>query len=158
MIQSLTPKTQPYGFQMPHEHAAPRSVERAGVEVIEAIFCFETHVGKSFGVVRLTPTTTDTNQLKAWSLLTKLEEIKGYEEQLDRNRPSGETYSRDFRGPNWLDLRQIEVNYEERSPVVVVIGAGQAGLSIAARLRQLNVGEEPTGALRWGRLPKLQSR
>ncbi|GIT19754.1 MAG: hypothetical protein CM1200mP39_25600 [Dehalococcoidia bacterium] len=60
MIQSLTPKTQPYGLQIPHDHAAPRSVERAGVEVIEAIFCFETRVGKSFGVVRLTPTTTET--------------------------------------------------------------------------------------------------
>ena len=30
MMQSLTPKTQPYGFQIPHDHAAPRSVERAG--------------------------------------------------------------------------------------------------------------------------------
>ena len=72
-------------------------------------------------------------------MLTKLEEIKGFEEQLDRNRPSGESYSRDFKGPNWRDLRDIDVRYEERSPAVIVIGAGQAGLSIAARLRQLNV-------------------
>ncbi len=71
--------------------------------------------------------------------MTKLEEIKGFEERLGDNRPSGEAYSRDFKGPNWLDLRQIEVSYEERSPSVVVIGAGQAGLSIAARLRQLKV-------------------
>ena len=139
MIQSLTPKTQPHGFQIPHDHAAPRSVERAGVEVIEAIFCFETPVGKSFGVVRLTPTSTEPHQLKAWSLLTKLEEIKGFEEQLDRNRPTGKSFSRNFNEPNWLDLRQIEVNYEERNPSVVVIGAGQAGLSIAARLKQLDV-------------------
>ena len=116
LIQSLTPETRPYGFQITQDHAAPRSVARAGVEVIEAIFCFETYVGKSFGVVRLKSPANNSDQLKAWSLLTKLEEIKGYEEQLDRNRPSGETYSRDFRGPNWLDLRQIEVNYEERSP------------------------------------------
>ena len=139
MIQSLTPKTQPYGFQIPHDHAAPRSVERAGVEVIEAIFCFETRVGKSFGVVRLTPTKSETHQLKAWSLLTKLEEIKGFEEKLDRNRPTGKSFSRNFNEPNWLDLRQIEVNYEERNPSVIVIGAGQAGLSIAARLKQLDV-------------------
>ena len=138
MIQSLTPKTQPYGLQIPHDHATPRSVERAGVEVIEAIFCFETCVGKSFGVVRLTPTTTETHQLKAWSLLTKLEEIKGFEEQLDRNRPTGKSFSRNFNGPNWLDLRQIEVSYEERNPSVVVIGAGQAGLSIAARLKPVS--------------------
>ncbi len=139
MIQSLTPETQPYGFQIPHDHAPPRSVARAGIEVIEAIFCFETSVGKSFGVVRLTPTINETDQLKAWSLLTKLEEIKGFEEQLNRNRPSGKSFSRNFNGPNWLDLRRIEVSYEERSPSVVVIGAGQAGLSVAARLKQLNV-------------------
>ena len=139
MIQSFTPDTQPYGFRIPQDHAAPRSVIRAGVEVIEAIFSFETRVGRSLGVIRLTPVTKNSDQFKAWSLLTKLEEIKGFEEQLDHKRPSGESYSRDFKGPNWRDLRQIEVSYEERSPSVVVIGAGQAGLSIAARLRQLKV-------------------
>jgi len=139
LIQSFTPDTRPYGFQITQDHAAPRAVARAGVEVIEAIFCFETRVGRCFGVIRLTPPTSNTDPLKAWSLLTKLEEIKGFEEQLDRNRPSGESYSRDFKGPNWRDLRDIDVRYEERSPAVIVIGAGQAGLSIAARLRQLNV-------------------
>ena len=139
LIQSFTPDTRPYGLQITQDHAAPRAVARAGVEVIEAIFCFETRVGRCFGVIRLTPPTSNTDPLKAWSLLTKLEEIKGFEEQLDRNRPSGESYSRDFKGPNWRDLRDIDVRYEERSPAVVVIGAGQAGLSIAARLRQLNV-------------------
>ena len=139
LIESFTPDTRPYGFQITQDHAAPRAVARAGVEVIEAIFCFETRVGRCFGVIRLTPPTSNTDQLKAWSLLTKLEEIKGFEERLDRNRPSGESYSRDFKGPNWRDLRDIDVRYEERSPAVVVIGAGQAGLSIAARLRQLNV-------------------
>ena len=139
LIESFTPDTRPYGFQITQDHAAPRAVARAGVEVIEAIFCFETRVGRCFGVIRLTPPTSNTDQLKAWSLLTKLEEIKGFEEQLDRNRPSGESYSRDFKGPNWRDIRDIDVRYEERSPAVVVIGAGQAGLSIAARLRQLNV-------------------
>ena len=139
LIQSFTPDTRPYGFQITQDHAAPRAVARAGVEVIASIFCFETRVGRCFGVIRLTPPTSNTDQLKAWSLLTKLEEIKGFEEQLDRNRPSGESYSRDFKGPNWRDLRDIDVRYEERSPAVIVIGAGQAGLSIAARLRQLNV-------------------
>ncbi len=139
LIQSLTPETRPYDFQITQDHAAPRSVTRAGVEVIEAIFCFETRVGRSLGVIRLTPVTENTDQFKAWSLLTKLEEIRGCEEQLDHNRPSGEAYSRDFKGPNWRDRREIDARYEERSPAVVVIGAGQAGLSIAARLRQLKV-------------------
>ena len=139
LIQALAAETRPYGFQIPQDHAAPRPVVRAGVDVIEAIFSFETNVGRSHGVIRLTPDTNNSGQLKAWSLLTKLEELKGFEEQLGRHRPSGETYSRGFEGPNWLDLRNIDVRYEERSPSVVVVGAGQAGLSVAARLRQLQV-------------------
>ena len=54
-------------------------------------------------------------------------------------RPRGNAYSRDFRGPNWLDLRNASAAYADRDPTVLVIGGGQSGLSIAARLKQLNV-------------------
>ena len=64
MIQSFTPDTQPYGFRIPQDHAAPRSVIRAGVEVIEAIFCLETRVGRSLGVIRLTPVTKNSDNSK----------------------------------------------------------------------------------------------
>ena len=74
LIQALAAETRPYGFQIPQDHAAPRPVVRAGVDVIEAIFSFETNVGRSHGVIRLTPDTNNSGQLKAWSLLTKLEE------------------------------------------------------------------------------------
>ena len=70
MIQSLTAETQPYGLQLPQDHAAPRSVIRAGVEAIEAIFCFETRVGRSLGVIRLTPVTKNSDQFKACLLYT----------------------------------------------------------------------------------------
>src|SRR5205807_2638768 len=51
----------------------------------------------------------------------------------------GKAYSRDFRGPNWLDLRNAAAEYADRDPQVLVIGGGQAGLAIAARLGQLQV-------------------
>ena len=54
-------------------------------------------------------------------------------------RPRGNAYSRDFRGPNWLDLRKASADYADRDPTVLVIGGGQSGLCIAARLKQLNV-------------------
>src|SRR6267154_1279270 len=57
----------------------------------------------------------------------------------DRAAPRGEAYSRDFRGPNWLDLRKADAEYADRDPAVLVIGGGQSGLSIAARLKQLGV-------------------
>ncbi len=72
-------------------------------------------------------------------MLTALEELKGFEEQLGAARPRGNAYSRDFRGPNWLDLRKASNDYADRDPTVLVIGGGQSGLCIAARLKQLNV-------------------
>ena len=50
-----------------------------------------------------------------------------------------ERYSRDFGGANWLDQRQKALAYTDRDPAVVVVGGGQAGLSIAARLKALGV-------------------
>jgi cation diffusion facilitator CzcD-associated flavoprotein CzcO len=89
--------------------------------------------------LRLTADASEGNRLKAWTLLTALDELKGFEEQLGLSRPRGQSYSRDFRGPNWLDLRKAAAEYSDRDPEVVVVGGGQAGLAIAARLKQLQI-------------------
>jgi cation diffusion facilitator CzcD-associated flavoprotein CzcO len=128
----------PSGFRIDPDRAGPRKVMRAGTSSIEAIFKFETSIGRGNGIVRLTPDAGD-GTMKAWTLLTALEELKGFEEQQGVSRPRGETYSRDFRGPNWLDLRKEAAEYASRDPIVLVIGGGQSGLSIAARLKQLQV-------------------
>src|SRR2546423_1773892 len=83
----------------------PRRVTRAGTQAIEALFSFETAQGRGNGVLRLVSDPTDAST-KAWTLLTALNEIKGHEEHVGKARPKGESYSRDFRGPNWLDLRR----------------------------------------------------
>lgn len=138
-LPPLAAKMQPSGFAVDPDRAAPRKVMRAGTNAIEAIFRFETKVGRGSGIIRLIPDTDDGNRLKAWTLLTELGELKGFEEQLGVQRPRGNAYSRDFRGPNWLDLRKRSAGYADRDPTVLVIGGGQSGLSIAARLKQLNV-------------------
>src|SRR6266850_877736 len=130
-------RARPAGFRTALHRTAPRHVTRAGTRAIEAIFEFETADGRGSGVLRLTP--DEENTLRAWTLLTALDEIKGFEERVGRSRPKGESYSRDFRGPNWLDLRKSAAAYVERDPIVLVVGGGQAGLSIAARLNQLHV-------------------
>jgi len=129
----------PHGFAVDPERAAPRRVTRAGTNAIEAIFKFETAEGRGDGIVRLIPDADDGGKLKAWTLLTALEGLRGFEEQLGKTRPRGQAYSRDFRGPNWLDQRKASAAYADRDPIVLVVGGGQAGLSIAARLRQLNI-------------------
>jgi cation diffusion facilitator CzcD-associated flavoprotein CzcO len=132
-------EAQPTGFRIDPDRAPPRRVTRAGTNCIEAIFKFETRVGRGSGIIRLLPDADDGNRLKAWTLLTELGELKGFEEQLGAERPRGEAYSRDFRGPNWLDLRKAEIEYAGRDPDVLVIGGGHAGLTIAARLKALRI-------------------
>jgi thioredoxin reductase len=129
----------PTGFRIDPDRAAPRRVTRAGTNAIEAIFTFETAQGRGSGILRLIPDAGDGNRLKAWTLLTALDELKGFEEQLGTSRPRGQSYSRDFRGPNWLDLRKAAAEFADREPDVLVVGGGQAGLSIAARLKQLRI-------------------
>ncbi len=129
----------PRGFAIDPDRAAPRRVTRAGTSTIEAIFKFETAQGRGSGLLRLIPDAADGNRLKAWTLLTALDELKGFEEQLGSSRPRGQSYSRDFRGPNWLDLRKAAAEYADRDPQVLVVGGGQAGLAIAARLKQLRI-------------------
>jgi flavin-binding monooxygenase-like protein len=132
-------RTNPATFRTDPRRTAPRHVTRGGTKAIEAIFTFETADGHGNGVLRLTPDSAGGNTLKAWTLLTALDEIKGFEEQIGRPRPQGKAYSRDFRGPNWLDLRRAAAEYVDRDPTVLVVGGGQAGLSTAARLTQLQV-------------------
>jgi putative flavoprotein involved in K+ transport len=132
-------RTRPTALKIDQQRTAPRNVTRAGTDAIEAIFGFETTQGRGSGVLRLTPDADDGNTFKAWTLLTALDEIKGHEERLGRSQPQGKAYSRDFRGPNWLDLRKAAAEYRDRDPAVLVVGGGQAGLSIAARLTQLGV-------------------
>ncbi|MBR0708204.1 flavin-containing monooxygenase [Bradyrhizobium liaoningense] len=138
-LTALAPEAVPTNFKIAPNRAPPRWVTRAGTANIEAIFNFETAIGRGSGIVRLVPDAADGDHLKAWTLLTALDELKGFEEQLGTSRPRGQAYSRDFRGPNWLDLRNASRDYSDRDPAVLVVGGGQAGLAIAARLKQLKV-------------------
>lgn len=124
-----------HGFALAQGRTPPRVTRRLGVEVYEAIFRFETNTGRGFGVVRL-PTAHPT---QAWVLMTSLDELKGHEEQIDARRPSGDAYSRNFGGENWLDQRNRERAFADRDPEVLVIGGGQNGLAVAARLKRMGI-------------------
>ena len=130
----------PRSFRIDDDAAPPRMAMRGGREdVLEAVFTFATKIGPCQGVVRFLADPADSNRQKVWTLMTSLREISGFEETIGAARPTGHAYSRDFRGPNWLDRRNISVTYKDRDPEVLVVGGGQAGLSIAARLTQLGV-------------------
>ncbi len=131
--------TSPTGFRVASGRTAPRWVTRAGTETLEALVSFETTAGRGSGVLRLIAGDDAPGALRAWTLITTLDELKGFEECIDERRPSGENYSRGFGGDNWLDMRKAVSGYEDRDPTVIVVGGGQAGLAVAARLGQLDI-------------------
>jgi putative flavoprotein involved in K+ transport len=138
-LKARAASARPRNFRIAAARTPPRRVKRAGTEAIEAIFDFDTARGPGSGIVRLTPEAGDRNALKAWTLLTTLEELEGHEAGAATPETGGKAYARDFRGPNWLDVRLAALEYTDRDPTVLVVGGGQAGLSIAARLKQLGV-------------------
>jgi cation diffusion facilitator CzcD-associated flavoprotein CzcO len=136
-LDRTLPDIRPRHFRIAPGRVAPRLVTRAGVRTIEALFAFETAIGSGSGVLRLVPGAQ--GDLVAWVLLTSLDEIKDHEERIGPRASTGQAYSREFGGPNWLDYRQKAQAYEAHDSVAVVIGGGQAGLGIAACLGQLGV-------------------
>ena len=127
--------TQPKNFHISARRTPPRWVSRAGSENIEAIFEFETALGPCAGVLRLKPDSV--GQLRAWTLNTNLQELRGYEEEFKRRGEPDST--RDFGAENWGDRLKKQRAFADSDPAVIVVGGGQAGLSIAARLHQLGV-------------------
>lgn len=138
-LAPLASRHAPRDFRLAPGRTAPRTVMRAGTQCLEAIFAFETAEGRGSGMLRLIPDHEDNNTLKAWTLLTVLDELKGFEERDGRALSTGTATARNFHGPNWLDKRRTALAYQDRDPDVLVIGGGQAGLAITARLAHLQI-------------------
>jgi cation diffusion facilitator CzcD-associated flavoprotein CzcO len=129
----------PRNLRAAEDRVAPKLVKRSARMVIEGYFDFDTDVGRSTGFVRLLAPSDRLADKPVWILLTALQELKGFEESSGATRPSGLEWSHDFAGKNWLDRRREAQEYADRDPEVLVVGAGQSGLVLAARLGQLDV-------------------
>lgn len=132
-------QVQPTNFRIDENRTPPRFVSRAGVEAIEAFVAFETRVGIANGVVRLLPDPSKPEIWRAWTFSTTLQELSDHKERLSAVRVGGDAFKREFGGDNWQDYRNKARSYEDRDPAVLVVGGGQAGLGIAARLTHLGV-------------------
>ena len=98
---------------------------------IQAFFAFETNVGKGTGVLRIVPTATQ--HWKAHVVYTNLDELKGHPERCGAFRNAEPFHA------SLPKLRQEETGFENSEPAVLIIGAGQSGLTVAARLKLLGV-------------------
>jgi putative flavoprotein involved in K+ transport len=135
-MAAALPRMAPRAMTIAPDRVPPRTVERAGVEVVEAVLRFDTTVGPCNGVVRLVH---EEGEMRAWTLMTVLDEIRGHEDPANGTRWQNVDWKRNFGGENWLDRRETASRYADRDPAVLVVGAAQAGLTIAARLTLLGV-------------------
>ncbi|KAL3470485.1 hypothetical protein BJX99DRAFT_267399 [Aspergillus californicus] len=108
-----------------------------GLTWITALFSFETEVGHGNGVFYLTQ--TDRNgPWKAYAVYTALQDLKVCPENVGKRRPEGTVLPSDnVPRPHYLDQRQRQVDFQDSEPTVLIVGAGQSGLSLAARLEAL---------------------
>ena len=102
--------------------------------VVEAWITFETNVARGFGHLRL-------KDGRVWTLLTTMSELKGHEEPVGAARPLGVPGRAEIGNKSWKEEREQEIAElgNSRQPYCLIIGGGQGGIGLAARLKQLNV-------------------
>jgi putative flavoprotein involved in K+ transport len=129
MLTAQLGAMKPQGFAQAEGEVATQSGE-----VTEGWIRFETETGRGCGQIRL-------KNGKIWTLLTALEELKGHEEPKGLRRPMGAEHGHDRNRKTWSEKRAeeaAELGYKTQ-PYVVIIGGGQGGIALGARLRQMGV-------------------
>jgi putative flavoprotein involved in K+ transport len=131
LTERLAP-TDPTGFRT----REPATDDGGGV--VSAFIEFETAVGRGIGHLRL-------KDDQAWTLLTAMQELKGYEERKGASRVMGAVHGSDPDTRSWSEKRQDEERALGRTeqPYTLVVGGGQGGIALGARLRQLGVPRRP---------------
>lgn len=95
-----------------------------------------TQFGSGSGVAHLVQ---ESGRWKIWAFFTSMEKLKDHAEATGPNRSHGVVHGARAGRKNWLDRRQAELNFEDSEPDVLIVGSGQAGLSVNARLKMLGV-------------------
>ncbi|CDO69820.1 hypothetical protein BN946_scf184803.g18 [Trametes cinnabarina] len=98
---------------------------------ILAHFDFESEIGLCSGIFRLIPTAD--GKWTGFTFYTNLEDLKGFEEKIGPRRNFLPNHGK------WKDQRDRERQFLDKDPTVLIIGGGQSGLDVAARLKLLGV-------------------
>jgi putative flavoprotein involved in K+ transport len=128
MLRATGARTRPSGWRL----EGP-ATESGGT--VEAWLRFDTAVGRGRAVLRL-------REGRAWTLMTMLAELTGHEEPAGDRRPLGVKHGEYGPGRRtWLEERAEEEASlgRSRQPYVLIVGGGQGGIALGARLKRLGV-------------------
>jgi putative flavoprotein involved in K+ transport len=127
MLDARLADTAPTGLRVVDD-----TTEEQGV--VTGWFTFETAQARGIAHVRL-------RDGLAWTLLTSMEELCGHEEKKGRHRAFGAEHGVHQGRSTWLErrLEEEEALGFTRQPYTVIVGGGQGGLALGARLRRLGV-------------------
>jgi putative flavoprotein involved in K+ transport len=121
------------------DHVRPSGFVLAGAAneadgVVDGWFDFETAVARGHGHIRL-------KGAECWTLLTTMVELKGFEERRFDARPKGIEHGVVRGRQTWLERKQAAESAlgHDEQPYCVIVGGGQGGIALGARLRQLDV-------------------
>jgi putative flavoprotein involved in K+ transport len=122
------------GVKPSNWHVASGEAATEADGVAEAWISFETEVARGYGLIRL-------KDGLIWTLLTTMVELKGFEEKAGFTRPMGAKHGVHVGAKSWKEEREEEASTLgiTRQPYVLILGGGQGGIALGARLRQLGV-------------------
>jgi putative flavoprotein involved in K+ transport len=115
-----------------HWSLAGEATEVEGV--VEGWLAFETATARGDGQVRLKGD-------KCWTLLTSMTELKGFEEKRGATREKGVQHGVIAARESWAERKareEAELGVK-RQPYCLIVGGGQGGVALGARLKRLGV-------------------
>jgi len=101
---------------------------------LQSWFSFETSVAQCKGHIRL-------KEGRCWTLLTSMEELKRFPEKKGVLRDKGVQHGTLPGRKSWLELKaeeEVQLGHA-RQPYCVIVGGGQGGIALGARLKRLGV-------------------
>ena len=127
MLTATLPEARPGGWLLEGD-----AIEADGA--VEGWFTFETSASRGKGHVRL-------KGGRCWTLFTCMLELKGFEEKSGPTREKGAEHGGVPGRKSWS---QVEAEEKAalgvtRQPYCVIVGGGQAGIGLGARLKRLGV-------------------
>jgi putative flavoprotein involved in K+ transport len=129
MLDATLLRVKPMGWRVAEGEVA---TDDGGI--LTAWISFETAVARGYGLIRI-------RDGLIWTLLTSMVELRGHEEPAGFDRPLGVAHGASKTRQTWKESREDEaksLGYTTQ-PYVLIVGGGQGGIALGARLRQLGV-------------------